>query len=112
MSSFSENIQKWLTLDAHQKSLNDKLKEIRNQKLAIHEIVRIEAENNNLVNVPIKTSSGNIKFVNTNVSNPLTFRFVESSLREIIRNDTQVTQIMDYLKKSREVKVVKEIKLV
>jgi hypothetical protein len=66
------------------------------------------------INLPISNGNGNnkLKFVTTNVAQPLTFKYVEKSLGEIIKNETQVKQIVDYLKQKREIKPVSEIKRV
>jgi hypothetical protein len=41
---------------------------------------------------------------------PLTYKYLETSLGEIIKNETQVKQIINYLKEKREIKLVSEIK--
>ena len=46
----------------------------------------------------------------TKVQSPLTFKYLEKSLGEIIKNENQVKQIVEYIKNKREVKVVPEIK--
>jgi hypothetical protein len=58
----------------------------------------------------VQISDGKLRFVNTKVSSPLTFKYVEKSLGEVIKNQTQVKQIVEYLKEKRDVKVVPEIK--
>jgi Family of unknown function (DUF5760) len=58
----------------------------------------------------VQISDGKLKFAQTRVTAPLTLKYVEKSLGEIIKNETQVKQIMDYLKQKRESKIVPEIK--
>jgi hypothetical protein len=51
-----------------------------------------------------------LKFAQSKVTNPLTFKYLEKCLGEVIRNENQVTQILDYVKKQREIKTIYEIK--
>ena len=67
-------------------------------------------ENKNMQNTTIEISDGKLKFVNTKVQEPLTFKYLEKSLHEVIKNENQVKQILEYLKKNRETKVVQDIK--
>jgi hypothetical protein len=68
------------------------------------------AKENNLSNATIQISDGKLKFASTKVQSPLTFKYLEKSLGEIIKNENQVKQIVEYIKSKREVKVVSEIK--
>jgi dihydroorotase len=40
----------------------------------------------------------------------LTFKYLEKTLGEIIKNESQVKLIMEHIKQKREIKVVPEIK--
>ena len=51
-----------------------------------------------------------ISVVEVIVPAPLTFRYIEKSLGEVIKNESQVKQIVEYLKNKREIKSVSEIK--
>jgi dihydroorotase len=41
---------------------------------------------------------------------PLTFKYIEKTLGEVIKNESQVKLIMEHLKLKRETKIVSEIK--
>jgi hypothetical protein len=41
---------------------------------------------------------------------PLTFKYLETCLREIIKNEEQVTKIVEYIKNKRDVSYSPEIK--
>jgi hypothetical protein len=68
------------------------------------------ASDNNLSKSVIQISDGKLKIMETRVPEPLTFKYLEKSLSEIIKSEEQVNQILDYIKKKREIKVVSEIK--
>jgi len=108
--SFEEKIQQWVMLDNQQKILNEKIREIRDKKSDLGETIQDYVENNSLSNAVVQISDGKLKFVKTKVASPLTFKYLEKSLGEIIKNDRQVQQIMLYLKEKRDYKVVPEIK--
>uniref|UniRef100_A0A6C0K1Y1 Uncharacterized protein n=1 Tax=viral metagenome TaxID=1070528 RepID=A0A6C0K1Y1_9ZZZZ len=108
--SFEQNIQQWVSIDNQIRLLNDKIHELREKKTRLGENITNHVEENNLRNATVQISDGKLRFVNTKVSSPLTFKYVEKSLGEVIKNQTQVKQLVEYLKEKREVKVVPEIK--
>ena len=83
---------------------------MREQKNEIGKNIQEYTAENNLSNAMIQIGDGKLKCVNTNVATPLSYKFIEKSLGEIIKNEMQVKQIMNYLKEKREIKVVAEIK--
>ena len=108
--SFEQNIQKWVSLDNKIKILNDNLNQLREQRAELSKSLYTYAERNNLNNANIQISDGKLKFVTNKVSNPLSFKYVEKSLGEIISNEEQVKKIVNYLKEHREFKTVQELK--
>jgi len=110
MFSFETNLQKWVSIDNQMKLLNDKMKLLREQKTDIAKNIEEHISKNNLSNSFVKITDGQLRFVNTKVTSPLTYKYMEKSLGEIIRNETQVSQIIRYLKEKREFKIVPEIK--
>ena len=108
--SFENNIQKWVAVDNQLKSLNEKIKVLRETRNTLTGDITSYADKNNLSNSTVNISDGKLKFVNTKVQAPLTLKFLEKSLGEVIRNDVQAKLIVDQIKDKREVKVVPEIK--
>jgi hypothetical protein len=108
--SFEQNIQKWVSLDNKIKILNDNLNQLREQRAELSKSLYTYAERNNLNGANIQISDGKLKFVTSKVSNPLSFKYVEKSLGEIISNEEQVKKIVNYLKEHREFKTVQELK--
>ncbi len=108
--SFEEQIKQWVYLDNQIKELNDKVKEIRSKRNTLEEKIMTHVSSNNLSNVTLKVNNDKIKFVDTKVTEPLTFKYLEGTLNEIIKNTSQVDLIMDQIKKKRTSKIVPEIK--
>jgi hypothetical protein len=108
--SFEQNIQKWVVIDNQMKQLQDNLKELREKKNAISETIEAHIESNELTNTSVKLNDGQLKFVKSKETQPLTFKHLETCLSEIIKNEEQVKKIVEYIKNKREVKYVSEIK--
>jgi len=109
--SFEDNIKEWVALDNQLKVYNDKIREIKEKRTRLSDkIVGGDNFDSHLCNKTLQISDGKLKFANTKVTAPLTFKYVQSSLSNIIRNETQVAQIIQYLKEHREIKMVPEIK--
>ena len=108
--SFEQNIQQWVSVDNQIKILTERLKELRDKKSALCENILQHAEKNNMATSTIQISDGKLKFAQTRVASPLTFKYLEKSLSEVIRNENQVKQIVEYVKNKRDIKVVPEIK--
>ena len=108
--SFENQVQQWVSIDNQIRALNEKIHELRDNKNSIGENLTSYIETNNLKNATIQISDGKLKFTTTKVTAPLTFKYIEKSLGEVIKNEKQVQQIVDYLKQKRESKLVPEIK--
>lgn len=108
--SFEQNIQQWVSIDNQIRTLNDKLKELREKKHGLTENINHHIEETNLTNATIKISDGQLKFIKIKETQPLTFKYLETCLSEIIKNEDQVQKIIEYIKNKREVKSVSDIK--
>jgi hypothetical protein len=108
--SFEGQIQQWVQIDNQLKQLNDKAKELRDKRNLLEQNITNHAFSNNLSDSTVKISDGRLKFVNTKVQEPLTFRYLEKTLSEIIKNESQVKLMMEHIRQKRSVKIVPEIK--
>ena len=108
--SFENQIQQWVSLDNQLKQLNEKVKDLRDKRNNLEENITSYASENNLSNATVKISDGRLRFTNTKVQEPLTFKYLEKTLGEVIKNETQVKLIMEHLKQKRAFKIVPEIK--
>ena len=108
--NFESQLQQWVAVDNQLKKLNEQVKELREKRNTLTENITSHASNNNLSNATIQISDGKLKFANTKVAEPLTYKYLEKSLGEIIKNPSQIAIIMETLKQKRSFKVVPEIK--
>ena len=109
-TSFENKIQQWIQLDNQLKKLNEQTKQLREQRNSLESNLTSYAKTNNIVDTTIKVNNDKLKFVDTKVPEPLTFKYLEKTLGEIIKNETQVQLIMEHIKQKRAVKIVPEIK--
>ena len=108
--SFENKLQQWVSIDNQMKDLNEQLRELRDRKNDLNESITNHVEDSNLSNATVQISDGKIRFVKVKDTQPLTFKYLESCLKEIIKNEEQVNKILEYVKNKREVKYVSEIK--
>jgi hypothetical protein len=106
--SFPEQIKQWVAIDNQMKVLSERMKELRETKATLSEQINSYVETEELKEV--KISDGQLKFIKTKETQPLTFKYLETCLKEIISNEEQVEKIIEYVKSKREVKVVADIK--
>jgi hypothetical protein len=108
--NFEKQIQEWVTFDNEIKTLNNRVKILREKKNQLEEQLFDNFDLSNSKDFSIHISDGLLKFTNTKITNPLTFKYIEQTLGEIIKNKEQLTIILSYLKTKRETKIVPEIK--
>jgi septal ring factor EnvC (AmiA/AmiB activator) len=108
--SFDNKIQQWVQIDNQVKKLNEQVKQLREQRNTLESNLTNYAKTNNMADTTIKVNNDKLKFVDTKVPEPLTFKYLEKTLGEIIKNESQVQLIMEHIKQKRSVKVVPEIK--
>ena len=108
--NFEQTIQQWVLIDNQIKIYSEKMKELREKKNNIEEKLNIYANDNKLTNTFIGISDGKLKFTSSKIAPPLTFKYLEKSLGEIIKNPQQVSIIINHVKNNREYKIVNELK--
>jgi hypothetical protein len=108
--SFENKIQQWVQIDNQVKKLNDQVKQLREQRNSLETNITSYVKTNNITDTSIKINNDKIKFVDTKIPEPLTFKYLEKTLGEIISNETQVQAIMEHIKQKRTFKIVPEIK--
>ena len=109
-NSFENQIKQWLQLDNKLKEFNDSIKELREKRNTLEKNITDYASSNNLSTSVIQIENSKLKFTNTRVPEPLTFKYLEKTLSEVIKNENQVKLIMEHIKQKREIKIISEIK--
>ena len=110
VATLENQIQQWVQIDNQLKQINEKTKDLREKRNSLEKDITTYVSSNNLSNATVQINDGKLKFANTKVPEPLTFKYLEKSLSNIIRNEAQVKQIMEHIKNNREIKIVPEMK--
>ena len=110
--SFEEQIQTWVSIDNEIKKYNEQIKLLRNKRNHITEKVTSYLEENSLEKAKIEITGGSIGFIQNRIVAPLSLKFVEQCLKDVIANEGQVDQIMTYIKEKREIKYSPDLKRV
>ncbi len=108
--SIEQNIQSWVSIDNQIKLYNEKISELREKKCNLTEKIVEHASDNNLTKSVFQISDGKLKITETKVPETLTFKYLEKTLSEVIKNETQIKLIMEHVKQKRSFKIVPEIK--
>jgi septal ring factor EnvC (AmiA/AmiB activator) len=108
--SFENKVQQWIQIDNQLKKLNEQIKQLREQRNSLETTLTNYAKTNNMSDATIKINNDKLKFIDTKVPEPLTFKYLEKTLGEIIKNDSQVELIMEHIKQKRTIKIIPEIK--
>ena len=108
--SFESNINQCVGFDNQIKDLNNKMKILRENKNNLSNDIFNYVKEKNINDSIIKISDGKLKFAAVKVQAPITFKFLEKCLNEIISEKDKVDQIIKYIKENRETKYVEEIK--
>ena len=108
--SFENNVKNWVAVDNELRTLNEKVKDLREKRNNICSSIITYVETNNLGNATVKISDGALKFTSSKQTSPLTLKYVESCLNDCIDDADNVKAIMDYIKSKREHKFSSEIK--
>jgi hypothetical protein len=108
--NFENQIQQWVQIDNKLKTLNEQIKGLREQRNSLTNNITKYAVSNNLYGKNINISNERIQISNTKLAEPLTFKYLEKTLSEIIQNESQVKLIIEKLKQKRNIKTIPEIK--
>jgi hypothetical protein len=108
--SFDQYIKKWVSVDNQIRILNEKTKELKEERNSTEEVILKYVDTNGLKNATVNISDGKLKFGQTRQASPLTLKYVEACLAKCINNKEQVDIIMKCIKESREIKYDTDIK--
>lgn len=108
--SFTENIKLWVKFDNEYKEQQEKLKKLREQRNLLENNIIEHINDNNLKNATIQITDGMLKFGQTKTTPPLTFKYIEECLNDIISDKEQITNIINYIKEKRVYKNTENIR--
>ena len=105
-----ENIRNWVVLDNSIKELANRLKDLREKRDNYNYEILSYINENNLTNATIKVSDGNLKFVDSKIAQPLTYKFLNDSMQKFFKDKELTDKFIKFMKTQREIKISKDIK--
>lgn len=100
--SFESTVKDWIAIDAEMHELAEKMHQLRARKNALDKQIVEYSEGRNAK--IFKYGDVKMRVVNTNTAESLTFKYLEKCLSEMVKNETQVKQMVDYIKRTRNIK--------
>lgn len=97
-------------IDNQIKVHTDKIKQLRDEKNALGTVAREQAESNGYKDSVIQITDGRLRFIETRVAEPLSFRYIDEAITNIFPNPESREKIIACLKEHRGSKVVLELK--
>ena len=103
------SIQKWVSIDQQLQLVNDKTKKMLETKSILTNNICDYMKNNNIKG-NIGITDGELKIYEKKEYKSLSFTYITNCLENIIKDKSQVEQIIKYLKDNREINTSSEIK--
>lgn len=114
MEQFTEDIKKWVVLEKKitnfKEEYNLKLKDYKDKKDSLENKLTKFMEDNNITDSIIKLPDGKIKYNETSISQPITYKFLKDVFLQLYGNNEKAEEVINFIKKKRETK--KNVKLV
>ncbi len=108
--SFGDTIKEWVSIDNEIKELTGQVKQKREQRNNVLENILEYKNRNNLGGKMIKYNNETLRFTTHRQYQSITYEFMRTCLNELIKDEEQVTLIINYMKEKRNYKNVEDIK--
>ena len=105
--SFEQTIQEWVKTEQELQELNERIKQLRKTKSELDNKITLYSEEKGART--FRYGSIKMKIVESKISESLTFKYLNQCLRDMIKNEDQVNQMLDYIRRKRNVKTVSHV---
>jgi len=112
MAEFNQLIAKWIQVEDEIKKYNVHLSKLRETRTQLNTQIAKQLIDTKKQDAIIRTSNCNLRLYNTKISSPISFKYLEQTLPDLIDDDGQIKQIIKYLKSKRNVKITTELRKV
>ena len=99
---FTQSIREWVSIDNKIKKYQEEIKKERLTRNALTSSILDQAVESNMEHAVIEITDGKLKFQNTRVTAPLTFKFLEECLNECINGENKSNKLLNTLKASEK----------
>lgn len=115
MDNFTENIKKWVIVEKKigsvKEEYNLKIQDYKKAKDELEKSLTKYMRENNLTDSIIKLPDGKIKYTETNIQQPITYKFLMEVFTELFKNTDKAEEIIKYIKQRRETKKITNLKM-
>ena len=108
--SFETKICEWVNTDNKIRKYYELIKSERAMRAQLTDYIISYAETNSMQHSVIQITDGKLKFQNTRITSPLSYKLIKECLNECLGNEETVSQIMQYIKNKREIHYNREVK--
>ena len=108
-NNFKEKLNEWILIEKKIDEMNKKTKLLRDQKDKKEELIIKYMKDSNLENKIIKLNNQKISIGNDNTYTTLSYKYIEETLKKKY-SESNVKEIIKYLKSEREKKINKILK--
>ena len=109
-SQFVENVKRWVLLDTYLKKIQEKTKELRNEKNELVETICQYLETHGLASKKINIPDGDIRCFEKKEYASLSFGYLEECLGKLMEDKSQIDFVIDYLKQNRKITTSMELR--
>jgi len=100
--AFQTQIKRWIEFDNQTNKINKELKTLRDQKNELQDKITEYVYEHKINKTIININDGKLRFTTTKTSAPLTLKYIQKCLADLIENEEQINAIMTYIKDNRE----------
>jgi hypothetical protein len=109
-NAFDENVRQWWRYDSHLKTMNERIRQVRQIKSKCSDDICRYLTEKQTPNVKMQINGTHIRMTEKKEYPSLTFSYIEKCLGEIIPDKDQVAFVIDYLKEHREIQTSYELR--
>ena len=110
MEHLENKLKEWIAIDEKIYSKNNEIKELKLIKNELNDELFEIIETNTLQKSTFKINNNFIKYNTVKQTAPITLKYLESCLSDLIDDRDQIENIMNYIKSNRQTKIVTELK--
>lgn len=107
---FTENIKRWVLLDTHIKRIQERVKELKEERSELDEAICSYLAKHNMQEKKIEIHDGEIRCAEKKDYTPLSYSYLEKVLLTIVNESSTVERILQCIKDQRQVKTRTELR--
>lgn len=110
LEHIKSHMQEWIAVDKQIQILNAQMKELKNQKQNLNEVIVESLEEQNLTDTSFRFDDVKLNYSTKKQTSPITINYLETKLKEIISDEDQANLILKYIIENRKQTVKRELK--